>query len=224
LASLEISHIFNFYEHYQTQSEWEEEVQEEALERYANSLDITVEELKEGEDYYDEYRDFESIWENKGLPEAERARVLEQIDDIVEQVVQEMDMGEERTVRDLWVEFSENYYDYGTHPDEWIDDETMSEVSLVVDESFENWDTKRNIPRVDPLEHPMPRGSGHPAYWGGSYSRYTRKSSLPSNATIWNEGLNSKLWCKKVPMVKLDTRAIGWKAAFGIEPLIPKHL
>jgi hypothetical protein len=206
LAALSIYDIFNMGLDFGSYREWEEEVRMEELEKYASNLGVTVEDLEEGDDYYDEYRMFNREFEEELLSKRAQERILEAVDEMEDHVRSYIGGEESEPLKEAWSRFGEDHWERGwSDPDMgWLDDEIQSEVSEVVDEDFERWDMKRNMVRVEPI-----------TYYEG-YRGYRRK---PSDTTPWRQ-LRTKPVCSKTPMIKLDTKAIGWKAAFGIEPLI----
>jgi len=193
-----------------------EEIEEEEAEKYAAELEISYEDLTEG-DYYSEYRRFEREFEEEIYPKRVTEQLEEEIDEIIERLINEYILSEpSMTVTKLLQSYEEgfvgNYEIYHEDRLEELDADWESEVSTVVDEPFENWELDKSRefwlrPNIIPLD----------AYQ--RQHRYGYYREVPSRSTFWWKLKTRPICHGKPPMIKLDTRAIGWKAAFGIEPL-----
>jgi hypothetical protein len=193
-------------------NEWEDDIKTEEAENYAQKLGISYEDLMEGDDYYDEFRDFEREFEETLLPQRKNEKIQEAIEETVDSIINEyIEADPVLSVKEAWEGFSQGYiegHEFEFDSLDWLDSEEISEVSEVLDEDFEHWIRTKTgglEPRVLPT-----------SVQADDYFRARRH--IPDKHTNWWK-FSTRPVCQNPPMIKLDTRAIGWKAAFGIEPL-----
>jgi hypothetical protein len=201
---------------------WEEELHDEELESFleerAVSYEVDLEEYKEKYYDYDDDRDFRRYFEEDILPKKKAELIEEVIDETVAYIFEQyLDTYPEQSIKKTWQEMSEGYVgnvEVYRESNDYLDDEEHSQVSLVVDETYEQWTKPRRgkgwVHHVIPLDQ-------YRLSREGRYGNIPYSYNLPN---WWK--LNTTPACSKPPVIKIDTRAIGWQAAFGIKPLIVK--
>jgi hypothetical protein len=184
--------------------DWEDELEEEAKEAFCNENGISEEEFEEkSEQGYgsEAFYDFHKYFRDEYIEKEKKRLVKELREEQFEQLIEEIEgYSEETTIIKYFLNTDYPDFDFDDSQKDWKDNVWIGESSYILDspdEYYPNHVKGQELFKRPPVLNDEPR-------------RYRSHSEKPKHP--WRSV------CDRTYILKVDTRAIGWRAAFGLPP------